>query len=59
MVNIELGNSDAFQLYNLDTDLGQQQNLASSEPEKLREMIEAFERIRGTSYGKTEQLELK
>ena len=59
MVNIELGNSQDFQLYNLETDLGQQQNLAASEPEKLQELIAVFERIRGTKYGDTEQLELK
>ena len=58
-VNIELGNNPEFQLFNLETDLGQQNDLAASEPEKLKEMIAAFERIRGTSYGDTEKLELK
>ena len=46
MVNIELGNSSEPQLYNLADDLGQQVNLAESEPEKLQEMMEAYERIR-------------
>lgn len=46
MVNIELGNSSEPQLYNLADDLGQQVNLAESEPEKLQEMTEAYERIR-------------
>ena len=46
-VNIELGNSDVFQLYNLDEDIGEQNNRAVSDPEKLKEMIEAFVRIRG------------
>lgn len=58
-VNIELGNDQAFQLYNLQEDLGQQNNLAADQPEKLREMIAAFEAIRGKDYGSIEQLELK
>jgi arylsulfatase A-like enzyme len=58
-VNIELGNSDEFQLYNLETDPGQQKNLANENPEKLEEMIRDFEDIRGKEYGKIEQLELK
>ena len=58
MVNIELGNSPEYQLYNLDADLGQQENLATSNPEKLQEMITAFKEIRG-EVGNIEQLELK
>jgi len=58
-VNIELGNSDHFLLFNLEKDIGQQKNLADSEPEKLREMIETFEAIRGKDFGDIEQLELK
>ncbi|MCL4144611.1 UNVERIFIED_CONTAM: hypothetical protein GTU68_036737 [Idotea baltica] len=58
-VNIELGNATEFQLYNLAEDLGEQNNLAASQPEKLKEMVEAFEAIRGTGYGATEALELK
>ncbi|MEM7370240.1 MAG: arylsulfatase [Bacteroidota bacterium] len=58
-VNIELGNSDVFQLFNLETDLGEQQNLAESESEKLAEMVADFERIRGKGYKKVETLELK
>jgi arylsulfatase A-like enzyme len=58
-VNIELGNSKEFQLYNLKDDLGQQNNLATSEPEKLQEMIKTFETIRGTKFQEVEQLELK
>ena len=59
MVNIELGNSDEIQLYNLKDDISQQVNLASSEPEKLEEMVKAFEAIRGKDYQKIEALELK
>ncbi|MEM1118800.1 MAG: arylsulfatase [Bacteroidota bacterium] len=58
-VNIELGNLADFGLYNLETDIGQQQNLASEHPEKLRAMRAAFEAVRGTDYGRTEKLELK
>jgi arylsulfatase A-like enzyme len=58
-VNIELGNSKEFQLYNLKEDIGQQNNLAKSEPEKLQEMIKIFEHIRGTKFQEIEQLELK
>lgn len=58
-VNIELGNSPEYQLYNLREDLGQQNNLAESEPEKLQEMIKAYEGIRGSKSQKVEQLELK
>ncbi|NND07316.1 MAG: arylsulfatase [Saprospiraceae bacterium] len=58
-VNIELGNDPDFQLYNLASDLPQQANLAISEPEILKEMLAAFEKIRGAQYGKIEQLQLE
>lgn len=58
-VNIELGNSPEYQLYNLREDIGQQNNLAEQEPEKLQEMIKAYEGIRGSKSQKVEQLELK
>ncbi len=58
-VNIELGNSAEYQLYNLAEDPGQQNNLASENPEKLKEMVQAFEAIRGTDYGNAQPLELK
>ena len=58
-VQIELGNDSDFQLYNLAEDIGQQKNLANNQPEKLQEMLTAFESIRGDGYGKTEKLELK
>ena len=57
-VNIELGNASDYQLYNLNDDIGQQNNLASSNSEKLNEMIAQYEAIRGTN-SKTEELELK
>jgi arylsulfatase A-like enzyme len=51
-VNIELGNSPNFQLFNLKNDPGQKQNLAAENPIKLNDMIKAFEAIRGETYGK-------
>jgi hypothetical protein len=58
-VNIELGNSNDFLLYNLKDDPGQKINLAAKMPKKLKEMINAFEKIRGTDYKNIESLELK
>ena len=58
-VHIELANGAAYQLYNLKVDIGQQNNVAESNPEKLQEMIAAYEAIRGTVSDETEQLELK
>lgn len=58
-VNIELGNSPEFQLYNLSDDIGQQKNQAKENPEKLKEMIDTFKKIRGEDFENIEQLELK
>jgi arylsulfatase A-like enzyme len=58
-VNIELGNSPEFLLYNLETDLGQQKNLADENPKKLKEMVKTFEKIRGKEFGDIQDLELK
>lgn len=58
-VNIELGNSDEYQLYNLSGDIGEQNNLVEENPEKLEEMMKTFKQIRGEGYQETEQLELK
>ncbi|MCA0932465.1 arylsulfatase [Lutimonas saemankumensis] len=59
LVNIETGNSKKYQLFDLSKDLGQETNLASSRPDKLKEMIEMYESKRGDVNRKTEQLELK
>ena len=53
------GNKGEMMLFNLDDDVGEQNNLAESNKEKLEEMIAAFEKIRGKGYNKTEELELK
>jgi arylsulfatase A-like enzyme len=58
-VVIELGNSTDYQLYNLKEDIGQQNNLAQSNPEKLQEMISLFESIRSPNGQQIQQLELK
>ena len=58
-VKIELGNSEEYLLYNLAQDLGEQQNLATTHPEKLAEMQTTFKQIRGADFGDTEALELK
>jgi arylsulfatase A-like enzyme len=58
-VNIELGNSNDFLLYNVKDDQGQKINLATKMPEKLKQMITDFEKIRGTDYKNIELLQLK
>ncbi len=58
-VNIELGNSKEYQLYNLKEDQGEKNNLANSQPKKLQEMISGYDRIVGSTKIKTEELELK
>lgn len=58
-VNIELANASEYQLYNLKSDIGQQNNLAESNPEKLEEMVVAYEAIRGSLGKEIDQLELK
>lgn len=58
MVNIELGNSSEYQLYNLQDDIGQQHNLAAAEPEKLQELIARYRELRGEAEA-PEPLELK
>ena len=58
-VNIELGNSNKYQLYNLKEDIQQQNNLAEDNLDKLKEMYDAFLDIRGQEYSKVKKLELK
>ncbi|MFY0685574.1 MAG: arylsulfatase [Cyclobacteriaceae bacterium] len=57
-VNIELANSAEYQLYDLNADIGQQQNLVQSNQEKLKELMAEYQSIRGVQ-GEVEQLELK
>ncbi len=58
-VNVELGNSDQYQLYNLMDDIGERNNMASAQPDKLNEMIDVFKKIRGVELSEPEPLELK
>ncbi len=58
-VEIESGNSSKYQLYNLSEDIGQQNNLATSNKEKLNEMISEFVQIRGADYGQIKELVLE
>lgn len=58
LVNIELGNLEDFGLYNLANDPSQQNNLATTNPEKLRDLLSNFKEIRG-DYQTIDQLELK
>ena len=58
-VNIEVGNSPDFQLYNLKQDMGQKSNLAQSHPDILNKMKKDFENLRGDGYKNVEKIELK
>jgi arylsulfatase A-like enzyme len=58
-VNIELGNNPDYQLYNLKEDIGELNNLALSQAEKLKEMIAAYNEIRGETEKVSGKLELK
>jgi len=58
LVDIELGNLTDFGLYNLAEDPSQQNNLASTNPEKLEAMLMSFKDVRG-EYKTSDQLELK
>ena len=51
--------SKEYQLYNLKNDIGEQNNLADENKEKLDEMIADFMKIRGDGYSNTSKLELK
>ncbi len=58
-VNIEIGNAPDYQLYNLKEDVGEQNNLAADNQDKLQEMIAAYDAIRGQSDEISGELELK
>ena len=45
-VNIESGNSNVYQLYDLNLDIGEQKNLAEKYPEKVKSMIKKLEGIK-------------
>ena len=58
-VNIELGNSKDFKLYNLAKDPSQRENLSEKEPEKLKEMVSSFVKIRGKNFSNIKNLVLE
>lgn len=58
-VNIEIGNDPNYQLYNLTNDIGQTDNLAESNREKLEEMIMDYTAIFGEPESKVEEVVLK
>ena len=58
-VNIELANSPEYLLYNLSEDIGQQNNLAESNPDKLNEMITDHKNALGTQNSEGKALDLK
>jgi arylsulfatase A-like enzyme len=53
-VGVQMGNSDEFKLYNLKEDIGQDTNLAESNPEKLKELFDKFTSLRGEGYKKVD-----
>lgn len=58
-VNIELGNAPEYQLYNLKADIGERNNVATSNTEILEQMKLEFARIKGDVVAKIESIELK
>ncbi|NJN25444.1 MAG: arylsulfatase [Cyclobacteriaceae bacterium] len=58
-VNIEIGNDQQYQLYNLEEDIGEQHNLAASDSAMLKDMIATYKEIIGDNQPEIEQLELK
>ena len=58
-VNIEVGNSKKYLLFNLDLDKSQENDLSDDYPEKLKEMIKRYEEITGDDLGEVEELILE
>ncbi|WP_423737328.1 sulfatase family protein [Chitinophaga caseinilytica] len=48
-VNIESGNDEVPQLYDLRADVGEKQNLAAQHPEKVKAMAEELDRLKNAS----------
>jgi len=49
-VNIELGNSIDYQLFNLNSDISEKDNLAKTNPKKLEDMKSLMKQIVGNKY---------
>ena len=58
-VNIEVGNSKKYLLFDLDKDLAQKNDLSKKYPEKLQEMIKRYGEITGDDLGEVEELILE
>ena len=58
-VNIEVGNSKKYLLFNLDTDTSQEYDLSDEYPDKLKEMIKRYGEITGDELGEVEELILE
>lgn len=58
-VQIELGNSPKYQLFNLVEDPGQKNDLSETNPVKLKELIALYESIRGREVSYDEDFILK
>jgi arylsulfatase A-like enzyme len=52
LTNIELGNNPAVQLYDLSNDIGEKNNLAEKNPEKVKELSELLQKIQGPNAPK-------
>ena len=58
-VNIELGNSNEYQLYHLAEDLEERDNLATREGDTLQVLLTTYAGIRGLEQEPVEEIELK
>jgi hypothetical protein len=58
-VNIELGNSSEYQLYDLANDPGERENLAGTEVDTLQAAKSEFSKLRGTAEKPVEEIELQ
>lgn len=58
-VNIENGNAPEYQLYHLKEDIGERNNLAQSQPDKLKALIDRYQEIRGSTGEIPGDVELK
>jgi arylsulfatase A-like enzyme len=55
LTNTELGNNPKVQLYDLSNDIGEKNNLAEKQPEKVKELAELLQKIQGTVVQKSMQ----
>ena len=58
-VNIEVGNSEKYLLFNLDRDVSQEYDLSNEYPEKLDDMIKRYQEITGDDLGEVKELILE